>query len=213
MLPDLPGIGLWVIETHSYYASLWTAGMVELLESMAKQGRMCEALLKIERQSRKTRHGVRNFAIPVILPQQMTPRQLFAQEMHQALHPGTPLIALPDERQKSLPEHISDLYGDPLPDPLRPDIFDLTAQLEAVVASHHGDLEALYTWAERRFGKPRVQLTTDDLTTLLTLVRNRAKIKTIIEDTPLTESMDPETGELHGDEEPHDDKAQDEATF
>ena len=85
MLPDLPGIGIWVIETHSYYASLWTAGMVEMLETMAKQGRICEAMLRIERQSRKGKHGVRHFAIPTIMPHIMTPRQLFASEMRASL--------------------------------------------------------------------------------------------------------------------------------
>lgn len=95
MLPDLPGIGIWVIETHSYYASLWTAGMVEMLESMAKQGRVCEAMLRIERQSRKGKHGVRHFAIPTIMPHIMTPRQLFASEMRASLG-----LREPEEAQK-----------------------------------------------------------------------------------------------------------------
>ena len=114
MIPDLPGVGLWTIETHSYYASLWTAGMVELLEAMAKEGRMCEAMLKMERQSRKGRNGVRNFAIPTIMPQLMTPRQLFAPQMRAGLGlPGedVPQLSVAQEH-KALPEHSADIFGD-----------------------------------------------------------------------------------------------------
>ena len=131
MLPDLPGIGLWSLETHSYYASVWTAGMVEFLEQLAKEGRICEAMLRIERMTRKRRNGVRNFAIPTIMPQQMTPRQLFAPQIHAALLP-------PDvqetgrllEAGKTLQDHIGDLYGDTTP-PAHNDPDPLPADEEA----------------------------------------------------------------------------------
>lgn len=163
MLPDLKAIGLWVIETHSYYASLWTAGMVEFLEGLAKQGRVCEAILRIERQTRKGKHGVRHFSIPTIMPQQMTPRQLFAQEMHQALSPGAPLPARIDERQKSLPEHIGDLCGEGTVDMrtglITPsageDGLPYIAQIEAAIAAQRSDAEPWYVWAERKYRKGR----------------------------------------------------------
>jgi hypothetical protein len=133
-------------------------------------------------------------------------------------HPMTLTLSTPPsaiaETTKPLATHIADLYGDPISDPLRPDIFDLTAQLEAVVISHQGNLEALYAWAERQYGKPRVQFTSTDLTALLATVRERAKTKAGMPEQPPAETVDPETGELRGDEDgTPDDKAHDDATF
>jgi hypothetical protein len=198
MLPDLPGIGLWVIETHSYYASLWTAGMVELLETLAKQGRICEAMLRIERQTRKGRHGTRNFAIPAIVPHELTPRQLFAPELHQALHPGETLPMLPAAPPAPLEDNIALLYGDPTPvdsrtgrlidassaqgpSSVRADVFEVVARLEAAVAAQGGDAHAIEgwkLWAEQKLGKGRAEFTLADWQRLHAAVQAHAEKRT-----------------------------------
>jgi hypothetical protein len=192
MLPDLPGIGLWTIETHSYYASLWTAGMVEMLESLAKNGRVCEAMLTIERQTRKGKHGVRHFSIPTIMPMGMTPRQLFAAEMQAAImapeEAKPKQIAVADE-QKTLAEHIEDVVGmkpyaqTPRP-PFRPGAppagtlgGTYVAQIEAIILGQKGDIPAFWAWAERQMKKAQMEFSEADYQALLRRAQGQANAK------------------------------------
>lgn len=172
MLPELKTIGLWGLTTHSYYASLWTAGMVEMLETLAKQGRICEAALKIERQTRKDKQGRRkNFAIPTIMPTEMTPRLLFAPEMREALQLEAPTPRA-DERQKALPQHIEEMFGGTAG---TPEVFDLIAQIEAAIAGQGGDVGQWEAWAVETVGKPRAAFTVEDYARWLQAVRTVEK--------------------------------------
>lgn len=67
MLRDLPGLGVWRLDTSGWYAAVELAGAIEMVEWAAQSGRMLPARLRLEQRSVK-REGeqVRRFAVPVI---------------------------------------------------------------------------------------------------------------------------------------------------
>jgi hypothetical protein len=67
MLPDLPGLGLWRIDTHSYYAAVELGGVAPLLEEAAAQGVSVPAELAIEqREVRRPGQKPKHFPVPVL---------------------------------------------------------------------------------------------------------------------------------------------------
>lgn len=66
MLPDLPGVGVWRLETHGYYAAGELAGVVELCQQAMAAGTMLPARLRLE-QRRVVRDGKTNkFNVPTL---------------------------------------------------------------------------------------------------------------------------------------------------
>lgn len=66
MLPDLPGVGLWRLDTSGYYAATELAGVVDLCMAAAQRGQYLPARLRLE-QRRVLRDGKTNkFAVPVL---------------------------------------------------------------------------------------------------------------------------------------------------
>lgn len=76
ILRDLPGLGVWRVESHGYYAATELAGTVEVCLQAATRGQLLPAVLRLEQRQVK-RHGepLRNFAVPV-LDIQVTPGAL-----------------------------------------------------------------------------------------------------------------------------------------
>lgn len=71
MVPDLPGIGVWRLETQSWYAAVELGGLVELCTSQAEAGVMIPARLRLEQRTVKRfgadgRPVTRRFAVPVL---------------------------------------------------------------------------------------------------------------------------------------------------
>lgn len=70
MLPDLPGLGVWRLETHGYNAAVEIAAAVEMVELAAGAGAMLPARLRLEDRTVKRLVGdkieTRNFVVPVI---------------------------------------------------------------------------------------------------------------------------------------------------
>lgn len=71
MLPDLPGVGVWRLDTQGYYAAVELGGVVELCLAQAGRGVMLPARLRLEQRSvkRPGRDGkpeTRRFAVPVL---------------------------------------------------------------------------------------------------------------------------------------------------
>lgn len=71
MLPELPGIGVWRLETHSYYAAVELGGLVDLCAAQAAAGVMIPARLRLEQRSVKRigqngKPQTRRFAVPVL---------------------------------------------------------------------------------------------------------------------------------------------------
>lgn len=66
LLPDVPGIGCWRLETHGYYAAVELAGAAHVLQSATAQGVLLPARLRLD--VRETRRGgqTRRFAVPTL---------------------------------------------------------------------------------------------------------------------------------------------------
>jgi hypothetical protein len=76
ILRDLPGLGVWRLESHGYYAATELAGTVEVCVQAATRGQLLPAVLRLEqRQVKRAGEPTRNFAVPV-LDIQVKPEQL-----------------------------------------------------------------------------------------------------------------------------------------
>lgn len=104
LLPDLPGLGVWRLDTQGWYAARELASVVELLIAAAGRGALLPARLRLDQRSTKKQVNGRTqtlrYAVPV-LDIEISPATLLngsAQGMalEQAVGPGfTPVAALP----------------------------------------------------------------------------------------------------------------------
>jgi hypothetical protein len=78
MLRDLPGLGVWRIDTQGWYAALELQGAVEVIQMAAGRGQMLPARLRLEqRQVKRPEQPTRRFAVPV-LDIEVSPGQLLS---------------------------------------------------------------------------------------------------------------------------------------
>jgi len=80
LLRDLPGLGVWRIDTSGYYAAVELQGAVEIIQIAAGRGQMLSARLRLEQRSVKRpgddgKPQTRRFAVPV-LDIEISPGQL-----------------------------------------------------------------------------------------------------------------------------------------
>lgn len=68
LLPDLPGLGTWRLETKGYAAAAELPGALNLLSTWAEAGRPVRAILRLEQRSVKRDGQTRLFAVPVLDP-------------------------------------------------------------------------------------------------------------------------------------------------
>ena len=67
MLPEVPGIGLWRLESTGYYAAVELAGAVSLLEEATRRGMFFAAVLRIDWRRGVAGDGQRTtFPVPVV---------------------------------------------------------------------------------------------------------------------------------------------------
>lgn len=70
ILPDLPGLGVWRLETHGYYAAVELGGIVDICAAQSAQGVMLPARLRLEhREVKRVVDGkvqTRKFGVPVL---------------------------------------------------------------------------------------------------------------------------------------------------
>lgn len=89
MLEDIPGLGAWRVDTGSYYAAVELPGIASLL-AMA-QGAIPATLALEQRTVTRQVDGkpqTLNFAVPVLHVDELTPRQLMAGGVQQAIAAG-----------------------------------------------------------------------------------------------------------------------------
>lgn len=66
MLPDVPGLGAWRLESHGYYAAVELAATSHMLEQATARGQLLPARLRID-QRRQVKDGkTTRYAVPVI---------------------------------------------------------------------------------------------------------------------------------------------------
>lgn len=64
LLPELPGLGVWRLEAHGYYAAVELGGTAEFLAQLRGP---VQAVLRLDQRERRTpRLGVRRYTVPVI---------------------------------------------------------------------------------------------------------------------------------------------------
>jgi hypothetical protein len=71
ILPAIPDLGVWRLESHGFYAAVELAGTAEFLERATAQGRLLPARLRLDRREiKRPGEATRQFTVPVIeLPQ------------------------------------------------------------------------------------------------------------------------------------------------
>lgn len=127
MLRDLPGLGVWRIDTQGYYAAVELQGAVEVVQIAAGRGHMLPARLRLEqRMVKRPGQQTKRFAVPV-LDIEVSPAQLLAGMTH--LDAGTVSVEAPRPSQQELEQGYEILAADlngrrltPVPDtvPERP---------------------------------------------------------------------------------------------
>jgi hypothetical protein len=76
MLRDMPGLGLWRIDTSGWYAALELQGAVDVMQMAAAAGKMLPAALRLEqRMIKRANDQTKRFAVPV-LDVEISPAQL-----------------------------------------------------------------------------------------------------------------------------------------
>jgi Recombination directionality factor-like len=67
ILRDLPGLGVWRLDTSGWYAATELAGTVEVIVQAATRGQLLPAVLRLEqRQVKRPEEPTRKFAVPVL---------------------------------------------------------------------------------------------------------------------------------------------------
>ncbi|MEV7770464.1 hypothetical protein [Kitasatospora sp. NPDC086791] len=81
MLPDLPDLGVWRMETHGYYAANEIAGQIDMLLSATGGKALVPVSLRIEPRRRVANGETKNFPVIVVEVRGMTARQALAGEV------------------------------------------------------------------------------------------------------------------------------------
>lgn len=66
MLPDLPGLGVFRLDTHSYYAAVEIGDAAALMQAARDQGVFLPAVLRIEHRQRVANGRTKKFPVPVL---------------------------------------------------------------------------------------------------------------------------------------------------
>lgn len=66
MLPDIPGLGVWRLESHGYYAAVELAATAGMLEQATAHGQVFPARLRIDQRSQIKDGKTSRYSVPVI---------------------------------------------------------------------------------------------------------------------------------------------------
>lgn len=111
VLPDLPGVGIWLYSTKSYYAGMELQGNADMLQTASQEGMFISAMLSIE--ERRVVRGGKTKIFPVVtLQAEVTMRQLLTRELPEDKHiriaaPAAQLAAAPHEDVESNDHRLS----------------------------------------------------------------------------------------------------------
>lgn len=96
MLPDVPGLGCWRLESHGYYAAVELSATAAMLEQATARGQLLPARIRIDQRKKIEGGKTTKYAVPVIdidvTMRQALPGAMLTQELPV---PGfTPVAAL-----------------------------------------------------------------------------------------------------------------------
>lgn len=104
MLADLPGLGVWRIDTSGFYAAVELQGAVSVVQMAAGRGQMLPAQLRLEQRMVKRGGKTLRFAVPV-LDVEVSPAQLVRAPQPVMVEQGTGrVIEPPDTRSLPSPD-------------------------------------------------------------------------------------------------------------
>jgi recombination directionality factor gp3-like protein len=124
MLRDLPGLGVWRIDTQGYYAATELAGAVQVIQVAAGRGALLPARLRLEQRSVKRpgadgKPQTLRFAVPV-LDIEVSPAQLLAGSLTPLALVDTPAALTPVPQLPGAPTpSIAEQSAPPTPRPRR----------------------------------------------------------------------------------------------
>lgn len=114
ILPDLPGMGSWRLETKGFYATAELMGTLDMLQMAGQEHQIIEAVLRLEQRQVKRPgkgegKGTLKFVVPCLWPK-FTPRQLLAT----AAQRGALLMAPPAQLSPaaSAAQATDEVFGD-----------------------------------------------------------------------------------------------------
>lgn len=109
MLPEIPGLGVWRLDSKGINAAIELPGTLEILMMAAHERTFIPAVLRIEhRTAKKPGEQTKRFVVPVIDLPQLRMGELLAGAPQQAINAPAP----PPPRA-ALPPHSPDLPADP----------------------------------------------------------------------------------------------------
>ena len=96
LLPDMPDLGVWRAETHSFYAANEWSGAVDMVLSGTGGKGLVPVALRIEPRSRVANGTTKHFPVVVVEIRGITPRMALTGpiSMEVALNPGAPRLAI-----------------------------------------------------------------------------------------------------------------------
>lgn len=100
MLPDVPGLGVWRIDSHGWNAAVELPGTLEVLAEAAREMRFIPAVLAVQNRTKKVNGQTRRFVVPVIELPDVTVRQLVSGDVPLALN----VPAVGTRERPALPE-------------------------------------------------------------------------------------------------------------
>ena len=127
-LPELPGIGVWRLDTRGFYAGGELQGITQMLEEASRRGMYIEADLAISQRKRRSAGQSRIFPVPTLQPKEMTMGQILQLKSTQK-----PKAIAPPSNE--------DVFGGR--GLAGPDLFEQTARAEALAAKMERDRPGL----------------------------------------------------------------------
>lgn len=120
ILPRIPDIGVWRMETHGYNAAVELPGTVDILKALSAGGGMIPAFLRIEQRTSVKDGETRHFVVPVLELPTVTVAELQAGQQAPALEAPAAAPALPSGPSRPTPPPAGVLAPVPPPPPSRP---------------------------------------------------------------------------------------------
>lgn len=124
ILRDIPGLGVWRLDTQGWYAATELRGAVDVLAATTAVGRMLPARLRLEQRSvMRPGQPRRDFAVPVLeIDVAFHELQSLAGSSAAALPTAEPPAAIHERRQELPAARPAEPKPEPKPEPVKPQV-------------------------------------------------------------------------------------------
>lgn len=96
MLPDIPGLGVWRLDSHGWNAATELPVTLEVLSQAAQANKFIPAVLRLQNRTKKTEGQTRRFVVPVIDLKDISVKQLATGQVPDAIAMNAPaMTAIP----------------------------------------------------------------------------------------------------------------------